>query len=379
MGSPPHWVGRLYLLPKKRAVVYANLKTAFCAHKLPSQLNALTHSVFINLTQSFVELLCLAKIQRAGFDHFINVQGKENVDHAIRQGKGVIFLAVHSGNWELGNVLNGMLGYPYNLVAHDQARLPQLGVLLNESRKMAGANTIAPGSATKDIIRALKRNEIVTLVLDQGGEDGVPVQFFGKTASMSTGAMRLALKYGCAVCPVWILRNAVGMHVLKFFPVLALTSTGDVDKDIAANVQEAASYFEGLLYEYPNEYLWVYKVFKYTTDAQIVILDDGQSEHLQQAQAAAQAVTADLKKDGKNVKVNIIALDFRAPHASFVLRFFSFLRGENKLKYFLTDSSYLALMKVKADFVISCGSQMESVNFILSKNHQAKSMVLAPA
>ena len=41
------------------------------------------------------------------------------------------------------------------------------------------------------IVAALLNNEIVTLVLDQGGKEGLPVTFFGKTASMSTGAIRL--------------------------------------------------------------------------------------------------------------------------------------------------------------------------------------------
>jgi KDO2-lipid IV(A) lauroyltransferase len=378
------WVGRClgwagyYLLPKKRAVVYANLKTAFSTEKSPHQLQVLTRSVFINFVQSFIELLCFFKIKRLGFKHFVQLQGRENVDQAVRQGKGVILLAIHSGNWELGSVLNSTMGYPYSLVANEQPRMPKLAVLLNECRCMAGAHIIAPGAATKEIIKALHRNEIVTLVLDQGGQEGVPVKFLGKTAAMSTGAIRLALKYGCALCPAWIIRKSDGYHVLEFFPAMKLISTGDLEKDITANVQQAASYFEHLLHEHPEEYLWFYKVFKYTTDAQVVILDDGGVGHLQQSQATAQALITVLKENGKNVKENIITLDFRTPAHAFLSRFHPFLRSENYLKYFLTDFCYQSLMNLKADFVISCGSQVEGVNFILSKDHQATSMVLTP-
>jgi len=223
------WMG-YYLLPKKRAIVYANLKTAFCLKKSPFQLRSLTRLVFSNLTQSFIELLCFPKIKSLGFQHFIQLQGKKNIDQAMCRGKGVILLAIHSGNWELGNVVNSLIGCPYNVVANEQPKMPQLDTLLNEYRKMAGANVIARGEAAKEIIKTLQRNELVGLLLDQGGKDGVPVNFLGKTATMSSGSIRLALKYGCEICPAWITRQPDHSHVLEFSPAITLISTGDLDK-----------------------------------------------------------------------------------------------------------------------------------------------------
>ena len=374
-------LGRLgyYLLPKKRAVVYANLKTAFSSDKSPHQLQILTKTVFINMVKSFIELLSLSKIKETGLKTFVQHQDREHVDQAMQQGKGVILLAVHSGNWELGSVANAMLGHPYHLVAHKQPKMPEVNIWLDEWRGLAGAHSIAPGAATKEIIKALRRNEVVTLVLDQGGQNGVPVQFFGKTASMSTGAIRLALKYDCAVCLVWIIRNPDGHHVIKYFPAMTLTSTGDVEKDVITNVQRAAGNFEQLLQEHPMEYLWSYKVFKYTTDTQIVILDDGSALHLQQSRDKSLLMTTDLQEEGKHVKEETVVLNYRSPVHAFLSQFRIFLPSEDSLKYFLTNTSYKALMHVKADFVISCGSYSEGVNFILSKDHQAKSMVLTPS
>jgi hypothetical protein len=246
---------------------------------------------------------------------------------------------------------------------------------------MAGANVIARGGAAKEIIRALKRNELVALVLDQGGQDGVSVNFLGKTATMSSGSVRLALKYGCAICPVWITRQADHSHVLKFFPAISLISTGNLEEDIKTNMQRVVSHFESLLQEHPEEYLWFYKVFKYTVDSQIVVLDDGNAGHLAQAQTTVRALTDVLNKEGKHVTENIITLDFRTSFLARIFYVYAFLskpflslRNEDCLKYFLTDACYSLLMKVKADFVISCGSKLEGINFILSQNHRAKSI-----
>ena len=385
IGRALGWIG-YHLLSKKRKVVYANLKTAFASTLSPSQLRIMTKDVFINFVQSVVEFLCLPKITRLGFDKFVDLQDKENIDHASALGKGVILLAIHSGSWELASVVGGITKERYHVVANDQSKSPQLDTMLNEYRTIAGAHVITAGMATKEIIRAMHNNEVVSLVLDQGGKTGMAVPFFGKTASMSTGAMRLALKYGCAVCPVWIERRGNGQHMLKISPALALTVTGDLEKDLNVNITEAANHFECLLREHPAEYMWFYKVFKYSSQKRIVIIDDGRTGHLRQSQALARNLSEILKKKGESIEENIVSLEWRRPWAIplfsyyvFLAQYSSFLKREDCLKYFLTDSSFKDVMKYKADYVVSCGSQGAGVNFILSKNHLAKSIsILTP-
>jgi KDO2-lipid IV(A) lauroyltransferase len=386
------WLGRClgwtgyHFLSKKRKVVYANLKEVFASERTPSQLQILTKDVFINFVQTVVELLCLPKITRLGLDKFVDLQGKENIDHALQRGKGVIFLALHSGSWELASVVGGVTKGPYHVVANDQSKLPQLDKMLNEYRTIAGAHVITSGAAAKDIIRAMHNNEIVSLALDQGGRTGLVVPFLGKTASMSTGAIRLALKYGCAVCPVWIQRSRNGKHSLRVYPALALTETGDIQKDIRINVSKAAHLFEGLIREHPAEYNWFYKVFKYSDRSRIVILDDGRTGHLRQSQAVGRCLREVLKKKGKSVEENIVSLHWRRSWAGSLFSFYvfpaqylNFLKTEVCLKHFLTNASFGDLMKLKADYVISCGSKAAGVNFILSQNHLAKSIcILTP-
>jgi len=385
IGRALGWMG-YYFLPKKRKAVYANLKTVFSAAHSPSQLRRMTKNVFINFIQSAVELLCLPKIKRLGFDKFVDLEDKENVDHAISLGKGVILLAIHSGSWELASVVGGVTKARYHVVANDQSKLPQLDEMLNEYRTIAGAHVIKAGVATKEIIKAMHDNEVISLVLDQGGKTGVAVPFFGKTASMSTGAMRLALKYGCAVCPVWIKRLGNGKHVLKFSPPISLTVTGNVEEDISANIEKAANYFESLLRQHPEEYMWFYKVFKYSDQSRVLIIDDGRTGHLRQSQALARNLSEVLKKKGVFVQENTVSLDWRGPRHitlfsfyAFLSQYLGFLKREDCLKLFLTDASFNEVMKYKADFVISCGSQAAGVNFILSQNHMAKSIsILTP-
>ncbi|MBI3601591.1 MAG: mitochondrial fission ELM1 family protein [Candidatus Omnitrophica bacterium] len=375
-----------YLLGKKRAVVEANLRIALSTIKSPQEIRPLVKNVFQNFVCSFVDLLCVPKIKSRGFEKFVTCQGWENITQALSLGRGCILLAVHSGSWELASLVGSMCGHPYNVVVNDQPKASKLNELLNEYRRLAGAKVIYPGSAIREIMRVLKDNEIVTLVLDQGGKDGIPVEFLGKTASMSTGAIRLGLKYQIPVCPVWIERQSEGRHVLKFFSALTLQTGSPMEEDVRVNTQKAVRFFENFLREHPAEYMWFYKVYKYTTQADVLILDDGKTGHLRQSQAVAEVLKTALNRAGKQVRLKTVTIEFIHPlnQKIFVVyclaaQILTFLRQEEILRFFLKPDCYKALMATRANYIISCGSQTAGINFIMAPLGGVKSIhILKP-
>ena len=375
-----------YLIAKKRAVVQANLRVVLSHKLLPKEIRRLSREVFQNITCNFIDLLCLAKIKEQGFEKILTFEGRDNIEQALSLGKGCLFLAIHSGSWELGNLVASMSGHPYSVVVNEQEKTPRLNEILNIYRRLGGAKVIPSGVATREIIRALEANEIVSLVLDQGGKDGVPVDFFGKTASMSTGAIRLGLKYQTPLCPVWIERQAGGKHVVKILPILKLQISNDIEKDIAFNTQKAVKIFEDLLRAHPQEALWFYKTYKYTTQADVLVLDDGKTGHLRQSQAVAETLKVALNKENKQTRIKTMSVVFNSSwHQkllagySFLAQFLSFLRKEDALRFFLKKDSYQALVSFAPDYIISCGSQTSSVNFILSKSRFIKAIhILKP-
>jgi len=383
------WIARrvgqagYYLLPKKRRVVYLNLKTVFAGRKSPSEIRRIARTVFRNFAQSFVEVMCMPKI-KVEFRRFLTLEGKENLDDGLTKGKGVIFLAIHSGSWELASMVGSLCDQPYNIVANEQPKAPRLDDLLNEYRRTAGAKVIEPGgSTTRDIIRALQSNEIVTLVLDQGGKDGTVVKFLGKNASMSTGAIRLGLKYGIPICPVWIVRDEKNHNCLTFFPALDLPEGEYTEQTLSTATRQAAEFFEKLLYDHPQEYMWFYKVFKYSNEANVLIVDDGKTGHLRQSQAAAQVLKSALAGHGKSVQERTVRVDFKSFLAAkcfslytFLAQAFRFLLREEALRLFLTEECYKALLGYRPDFIVSCGSSGGGVNFFLSRCWQARSICI---
>jgi len=363
-----------YLMKKKRGIVMENLKTVFPSSLSDKDIQRLAKENFQNFACSFMDLFCLPKMIKEGYEKTVTIEGIDNMIKALSSGKGCILLAVHSGSWELASLVGSLCDYPYNVVANEQGKAPLLNELLNDYRRLAGAKVIPPGFATRDIIRALQSNEVVSLVLDQGGRSGIPVEFFGKTASMSTGAIRLGLKYRTPVCPVWIERQKDGRHLLKVFAPLNMEITHDIERDVVVNTQRAVTFFEGLLRLNPSEYMWFYKVYKYSTESDVLVLDDGKTGHLRQSQSVCESLDTILSQSGKRLRVKVVLVEFkyrwyRKLFAVYcwVAQLLQFLRKPIVLKFFLTETSYKALVGCKPDYIISCGSLLPGVNFILSR------------
>lgn len=370
-----------YTSMRRKRIAYNNLRTAFCAFKTDLEIRRILKKCYKNFGQNIVELLRLPLVTKKGFRPMVSSEGQEHVKEALSRGKGVIFLSMHSGNWELSNIVGSMQGHPYNLIANPQVKAGLLDNLLTSYRVAAGCKIINPGDGTREIIRRLKNNEIVTLVADQGGQEGELVSFFGRKASMSTGAVRLALKHGAAICLVDISRNDDGTHRLIVDRPLELIRTGEGDEaDLTVNLEAIIKSFEYKINGHPHEYMWFYKIWKYSKSANIVILNDGRTGHLRQSQALAAIITQALVKKEKTPFLTTVDISVRKRRllslAAFLGQWFSDLRSPGILKFVLEKSSFDQLIERKADYIISCGSAGAAVNFMASPWQMAKSIAI---
>jgi mitochondrial fission protein ELM1 len=289
---------------------------------------------------------------------------------------------VHAGSWELSNVICANLGFPFSLFVRDQ-RYPRLNKFLNLYRRQKGCRIIERQNQTRALIKALKVNEAIGLTADQGGKAGVQVKLFGKDASMASGAVRLALSYDSVILPAYYTRIK-GPYIKTIIePPFKLKKTQDLQRDIRDNLQEIIHVFEKNIEKYIKDYLWSYKVWKYTKENNVLILSDGKAGHLRQAQAVAK-ITSDCLKD-REICANIdtVEIKFKTSFSKSAIIFSSCLAGKYRcqgclwcLRTFLDKDNYEFLMQKKFDIIISCGSALAPVNYVLSRENLAKSIAV---
>lgn len=228
--------------------------------------------LFYKVALTTLEFFYLPKISPENIGQYVAIEGLQHLDHALEKGKGAILLTAHFGNWELCAVTLSMLGYPMTGIGKQQ---PNEGIttLLTEYRTRFGGEVYYKGAAVRHVMKALKENKLVYIVSDQdGGKDGIFIDFLNKPASTPAGPAAFARKCAAPVIPVFI-RRAGAKHILVIDPPLELQETDDMETDIRLNLTTMTRRVEEQIRKYPDEWLWFQK--RWNTPVEV----SGEHEH----------------------------------------------------------------------------------------------------
>ncbi|MCX5641705.1 MAG: lysophospholipid acyltransferase family protein [Candidatus Omnitrophica bacterium] len=221
-----------------------------------AELEGLVREGYFNFGRYLHELYFIPKIDRNFLKLHLEIRGRENLDQAFQQGRGVISLTAHLGNWELAGIFTALLGYPITAVA-----LPHPGSMMNhffiQRRKVKGVKVVVLGKQTKRIITALRQNELVALLGDRAfGPPYLSLKFFGKTALLPAGPAQLAVKLGSPIVPGFLVREN-DKYILFFEPPIY----PDFNKNGLDAVNDLAKRGVVYLEKYISAYLSQWLVF----------------------------------------------------------------------------------------------------------------------
>ena len=379
------WLGRAAFLfnSKRRLIAYANLKAAFAQEKSPAELRAITKRIYQNLVQTFVEVLNLTKINKKYVDRYIEVVNFERLETSAKSGRGTILLTAHFGDWELSSLVSSVIGFPILVLAREQ-KMKRLNELLNRLRESNGCKVIRKGMSTKNILRALYDKNVVGILSDQdAGKKGVFVNFFGRPTSCHSGPFEIAKHTNSIILPNFIVRTKGPYHkvYLEEYIDFGAGSSGDI-KD---KMQAFASLLESYVRRYPDQWLWLHKRWKSTPVRTILVLNDGKAGHLNQSLAVAKEIAHARATQGyalSDTKIVIADVKFKSGLRRTMLSFCAAFAGwrchgcMRCMKFCLERDSYDTLMKTYSDFVISCGSSLAGANIFMSKENNAKNIVI---
>jgi mitochondrial fission protein ELM1 len=238
---------------------------------------------------------------------------------------------------------------------------------------------IETGMATREIIRRLKNNQLIGMVADQSGKEGMLIPFLSRNASFPTGAMRFALKLKATIIPAFTIRQKGPYHKIILEEPLQLEPTDSEESNIYDSVTKIKTLAEKYVRLYPEQYFWFYKVWKYSDQRSVIVLSDGRVGHLRQLEAILKIL-----QDSKyKIKAEVVEINFKSKFAKLVLNLFAMFSKSapysgnfRYLKWFLKKDSYQRLVSLYADMVVSCGSSLSSVNRLLASQNNARSVVI---
>jgi KDO2-lipid IV(A) lauroyltransferase len=213
-----------------------------------------------------METLQIPRLTSENIGRLVTFSGRQNIDNALKRGKGVIILTAHFGNWEFLAAALILSGYDLSYITRP-IRSRQLDVLLNQIRESVGGKPI-PREALKGTLKCLRRNGLLGILSDIDTKvEGVFVDFFGRLAFTPRGPVSLALRTGAALVPTFIIRQKDDRHRVVAEEMLGLEITGDQEEDIRINTARFTKVIESYIRRYPEQWIWFHQRWKTQPDA----------------------------------------------------------------------------------------------------------------
>ena len=247
----------IYRIAKSRRHV-AEVNIKLCFQELNEKEQAkLVKDVFINNGIGIIETAMAWWSDRDSFKQRVTLEGREHLDAALEQGRGVILLGAHFSTLDLGGLLFSLY-YPLNTMYRPHNN-PLMDYIITRGR-LRSIDTMIDRSDFRTVLRALKKNEIVWYAPDQdfGPTNSVYAPFFGISAATTPATARLAKLSKAPIVMLSHHRTTEGRYVLRLHPKIEPFPLAD---NLASAKRINQEIEKGINYE-PAQYMWVHRRYK---------------------------------------------------------------------------------------------------------------------
>ena len=248
-----------YALGIRRKVTLDNLARAL-PERTEEERRAIARAAYANMARVVVDALRTLGAPPAQLLAEVEVDDFGPVERALERGKGLLVATAHLGSWELFGAAMAQ-----RVPLHAVVRPLRGGVnaRLVEARERAGLRLIPGRGALSTMVAALRRNEVVAMLIDQaiGGKHALFVPFFGRPAATTPALSVAALRTGAPTLVVVALRGGGRLRFRVEGPFEVLDS-GDRGRDLFEHTARVTAVLERLIREAPEQWLWLHRRWK---------------------------------------------------------------------------------------------------------------------
>lgn len=254
-----------YLIPIRKQTVLENLIKAF-PEKSQAEINKIAYNTYKSFSTALIEILMMPYLDRCEIEKVLDTKDeyKQLIIDKFNEGKGVILLSAHFGNWEyIAASVSAQINLPFYVIVKSQ-RNPFVNEWMNKARE-SWINKVVPlGMSVREIFKQLKEKHIVAMVADQRGpSDGIRVNFFGRKASVYPGPAMLALKTKAPILYGITVRQKDSLYKV-YVEEVSMENLPDSDEEkIIELSQRHTDILEKFIRENPEQWLWMHKRWKY--------------------------------------------------------------------------------------------------------------------
>ena len=236
----------------------ANLRVVTGGRLSEPELSELTTRALRSYARYWQEAFRLPTLSTERIVAGTEVVGVEHLQKARDSGRGLVMVLPHSGNWDAAGVwFIDFLSGPFMTVA-ERLKPESLYRRFLDYRESLGFRVVpltgGPRPSTAVLRDWLGESGVTCLLVDRNlGSGGVPVDFFGRTATMPGGAALLASQTDSALIPTVCQFTERGWR-LVFSPEIPVDGPGRLKDRVAGAMQTVAGAFAESIVAQPEDW-----------------------------------------------------------------------------------------------------------------------------
>lgn len=247
--------GLLYQLNKSaRHNIGRNLRYILGPQTSEAEIRRRTRATFNHILYNYFDLFRLPHLDGPTVSRLVTIDGWENIEAGLVNGRGLIMTSTHLGNIEI--VLYEMLrrGLPITIPV-ERVEPPELFDYISALRMSKGLKLVPIDGTLLELARTLRRGGVAGLAGDRDiTGTGQVVPFFGQPAHLPDGHVRLALKTGVPLVIGFSRRNPDHSHTAYFLPPFYVPATGTKEERITAGLNVIVSEMEKGIRQVPEQW-----------------------------------------------------------------------------------------------------------------------------
>ena len=252
------WIG-FHVVRFKRARTLERIRSVF-PEKSPRECCVIAVRSLQNVLQTGVEMMRAPKLDRAWMDRYVKDGShyKGLLQEFVDEGKGVVIMVPHSGNWYMAAWAMAKYGLPLFAIAARQ-RNPKLNAWMNRQYGDIEVLDRDNRSTLIQIHQRLRDGRAFAILPDlRVRTPDVEVDFLGGRANVSHAGAAFAVNSGCPIV-LAVMTRENGRHVFHYLKALRPDPAADKKEETRRLTREALKLLSDEIVKHPGDWYWYNK------------------------------------------------------------------------------------------------------------------------
>ncbi len=243
---------------KSKKIIEKNIKN-YSPDIDDKSLRKISDDMWGNYGRIFAEYMFIKNFRLNKINNNIKINGLNYLDEIKNKDIPAIFISAHFSNFELMAMEIEKQGIKLGAVYR-----PLNNFFLNSTMVKLRKNYICKFqikkglSGTREIIKLLKNNFSIAMMIDQRVTEGIASNFFNKPAYTTTIPAQLVKKFGCPIVSVYIERKNNFDFEITFSKPIYFSKNDEMEK-ITQNLN---FWLEKMIIKNPGQWIWTHNRWK---------------------------------------------------------------------------------------------------------------------